>query len=140
MTDNYDDIINMPHHVSSRHAPMPLLNRAAQFAPFAALTGYDAAVRETARTTENELTLDESRLEILNGRLLILQAKQQEHPMVTLCFFQADDRKSGGAYITTTGTVKKLDDFERLVILDNGTEIPIDRIVEITGDIFSDTD
>ncbi len=140
MTDNYDDIINMPHHVSSRYAPMPLLNRAAQFAPFAALTGYDAAVRETARTTEDECTLDESRLEILNGRLLTLQEKQQEHPMVTLSFFLADDRKTGGAYLTTTGAVKRVDDFERLVILDDGTEIPIDRIVEITGNIFSKAD
>ena len=136
MTDNYEDIINLPHHVSSRHTPMSLLNRAAQFAPFAALTGYDEAVKETARYTDDETELDESRLEILNERLRFLQSVQIERPVVTITFFQSDERKSGGAYVAATGSVKKIDDYERLVTLTDGTIIPIDRIVEITGDVF----
>ena len=137
MTDNYADIINMPHHVSSRHTPMSLLNRAAQFAPFAALTGYDEAVRETARYTDDEAELDEARLEILNERLRVLQSMQTEQPVVTVTFFQSDERKSGGAYVAATGSVKKIDDYERTVTLTDGSIIPIDRIVEITGEVFS---
>ena len=137
MTDNYADIINMPHHVSSRHTPMSLLNRAAQFAPFAALTGYDEAVRETARYTDDEAELDEARLEILNERLRVLQSMQTEQPVVTVTFFQSDERKSGGAYVAATGSVKKIDNYERTVTLTDGSIIPIDRIVEITGEVFS---
>ena len=137
MTDNYADIINLPHHVSSRHTPMSLLNRAAQFAPFAALTGYDEAVRETARYTDDEAELDEARLEILNERLRVLQSMQTEQPVVTVTFFQSDERKSGGAYVAATGSVKKIDDYERTVTLTDGSIIPIDRIVEITGEVFS---
>ena len=137
MTDNYEDIINLPHHVSSRHTPMSLLNRAAQFAPFAALTGYDEAVRETARYTDDEAELDEARLKILNERLRLLQSMQTEQPVVTVTFFQPDERKSGGAYVAATGSVKKIDDYERTVTLTDRSIIPIDRIVEITGDVFS---
>lgn len=140
MIDDYGDIINHPHHVSSRHTPMTLLNRAAQFAPFAALTGYDEAVRETARYTDDEAELDERRLEILNERLRLLQSMQSEQPVVTVTFFQSDERKSGGAYVAATGSVKKIDVYERTVTLTDGTIIPIDRIVEITGEVFRSPD
>jgi len=136
MTDNYEDIINLPHHVSSRHTPMSLLNRAAQFAPFAALTGYDDAVRETARHTDDETELDESRLVMLNERLILVKERQKEQPAITITYFLADDRKAGGSYVSVTGRVKKVDDYERHVLMENGTEIPIDRIVEITGELF----
>ena len=140
MSDEYEDIISHPHHVSSRHPPMTLLNRAAQFSPFAALTGYDEAVKETARYTDDEAELDESRLEILNERLRLLQSMQSERPVVTFTFFQSDERKSGGAYVAATGSVKKIDDYERTVFMEDGTAIPIDRIIDIAGDVFIPSD
>lgn len=140
MSDEYEDIINHPHHVSSRHTPMTLLNRAAQFAPFAALTGYDEAVKETARYTDDEAELDESRLEILNERLRLLQSMRSERPVVTVTFFQSDERKTGGAYVAATGSVKNTDDYERAVFMEDGTVIPIDRIIDIAGDMFIPSD
>ena len=136
MTDSYDDIINLPHYISPQHTPMSLLNRAAQFAPFAALTGYDEAVKETARYTDNAADLDENRIEIINEKLIFLREKQNERPLVTVSYFLSDERKNGGAYVAVTGKVKKIDDLERIIILDDGTEIPMDGIVEITGNLF----
>ena len=102
----YDDIIHLPHHVSDKRPQMPVLDRAAQFAPFAALTGYGEAVKETARLTERRIQPDEETLDILNRRLEFIKKHISEQPEVSVCFFRPDPRKDGGAYVTVSGTVK----------------------------------
>jgi len=109
MTGTYDDIINLPHHVSVTRPHMTAVDRAAQFSPFAALTGYDAAIRETARLTDERVELDEYIKDALNKRLQIIAERMKEQPEITITYFQPDTKKSGGANITDTGTVKKID-------------------------------
>ncbi len=133
----YEDIINLPHHVSKTRPQMPMSDRAAQFAPFAALTGYDDAVKETGRLTDDKIELEESSLNELNAKIQLLREKLADAPEVTFTYFRPDDRKDGGAYLTITGTVKKLDDYERLLVLQDGTKVPIDDILDISGDIFA---
>ena len=133
----YNDIINLPHHVSSTRPQMPILDRAAQFAPFAALTGYDAAIKETGRLTEEKIELDEEALNILNMKYQILVDSLDDEPEVTFTYFKPDERKAGGAYVKVTGTVKKVDDFERLIVMQNGTKMPMDDILNIDGTIFN---
>ena len=122
MTHRYDDIINLPHHVSQKHAPMARADRAAQFSPFAALTGLDAALRETARLTDQRITLDEYEQAALD------ELTKKEHPTVEVCYFVPDTRKAGGAYCTVTGVVKKMAEFEGLLIMADGTEVPMGEI------------
>ena len=129
----YDDIIDLPHHVSPTRPHMPLLDRAAQFAPFAALTGYDDAVEETARLTDTQGEPDETELERLNALLLTLQERQKERPEVEVLHFVPDARKSGGAWKTTRGRLKKIDELKGLLCLTDGTVIPFERIGEITA-------
>ena len=133
----YEDIINMPHHVSGKHPQMPLATRAAQFLPFAALTGYDAAVEETARLTSDRMELDENRKTELNEKLLLLQECLSQRPAAWITFFKKDEKKDGGAYISAVGNVKKIDQIEGVVILINGTVIRIDDIVEVESDVFA---
>ena len=137
MTESYDDIINLPHHVSSSRPHMSSFDRAAQFSPFAALTGYDNAVKETARLTEERIELDESRKAALNERLCIIQDTLVELPTVIITYFQPDKKKSGGAYVTATGSVKKIDEYVRTVVMHDTTKIPIDEILSIDGEMFS---
>ncbi len=137
MKTKYEDIINLPHHVSKTRPQMPMSDRAAQFAPFAALTGYDDAVKETGRLTDDKIELEESSLNELNAKIQLLREKLADAPEVTFTYFRPDDRKDGGAYLTITGTVKKLDDYERLLVLQDGTKVPIDDILDISGDIFA---
>ncbi|MDY3017338.1 MAG: hypothetical protein SOR79_09345 [Blautia sp.] len=132
----YDDIIHLPHHVSDKRPQMPVLDRAAQFAPFAALTGYGEAVKETARLTERRIQPDEETLDILNRRLEFIKEHISERPEVSVCFFRPDPHKDGGAYVTVSGTVKKLDEFRHRLILTDGTEIPFEDLWEI---VFMDT-
>lgn len=132
----YDDIIHLPHHVSDKRPQMPVLDRAAQFAPFAALTGYGEAVKETARLTERRIQPDEETLDILNRRLEFIKEHISERPEVSVCFFRPDSRKEGGAYVTVSGTVKKLDEFRHRLILTDETEIPFEDLWEI---VFMDT-
>ena len=136
----YDDIINMPHHVSEKRAHMPLADRAAQFSPFAALTGYDDAVRETARHTNEKPELDDYEKEILSGRLSVILEHLHERPQVTVAYFLPDGKKSGGECVDINGEVKKIDLYKRLVCFYGDTEIPIDDIVDIQSDelIFYD--
>ena len=134
----YEDIINLPHPVSKRHTPMPMINRAAQFAPFAALTGYDAAIEETARLTEDEILLSEGEIAVLNDRLQRLIQHLPEHPEVAITWFRPDERKSGGAYITTTGTVKKVDEHGKYLLMDSGEVIPMERMTGLEGDFLTD--
>ena len=136
MKTPYDDIIGLPHHVSRNHPPMPMRDRAAQFAPFAALTGYGDAIEETARTTAEWREPDEQAAAELDRRLNELIAKQPEHPQVTVEYFVPDERKAGGEYVSASGKVKRVSTAERIVVLTAGDRIPIDRIValEIAGE------
>ncbi len=180
---NYDDIINLPHHTSPTRPRMSMIDRAAQFSPFAALTGYDAAVKETARLTDRRIELDEyekvalderlcvidraaqfspfaaltgydaavketarltdRRIELdeyekvaLDERLCVLQEHLKEFPQVKITYFQPDARKSGGSYLSVTGSVKKIDNYEKCIVMADKQKIAIDDIMEITGDIF----
>lgn len=135
MNSPYDDIIYLPHHVSSKHAHMPAINRAAQFSPFAALSGFGAAITETARLTETRIELDEYEIAALNNQLNQIRECLDSQPTLTLTYFQPDDKKTGGAYRTMTGSVKKIDEYERLLIMKSGTKIPIEEIVEIGMEI-----
>ncbi|MEG2021922.1 MAG: hypothetical protein RR087_09100 [Oscillospiraceae bacterium] len=134
--NNYDDIINLPHHVSTAHPQMSILDRAAQFSPFAALTGYDDAVKETARLTDTKIELDEYEKTILNERLRLVTDCIEEYPEITITYYKPDSRKNGGAYITVTGCVKKIDDFEKTVYMTDGMVISIEEIFEIEGDLI----
>ena len=137
MNNRYDEIINLPHHVSKTRPQMPMSDRAAQFAPFAALTGYDSAIRETGRLTDEKIELDEEALTALDMRYQLLTDALEAHPGVTITFFQSDERKEGGAYQTVTGTVKKIDTFERLITMRDGTKIPMDDVLSMEGALFS---
>ena len=139
MKDPYDDILNLPRPISKRPRMAPS-ERAAQFAPFAALTGHGAAIRETARLTDPKVELAQDRLAELDERLQSIQGHQAEHPEVTFTYFRRDGRKEGGSYQATTGRVKRLDGYERKVILLDGREIPIDVILGIEGDMFSNVE
>lgn len=133
---SYEDIIHLPHHVSTKHPQMSAIDRAAQFSPFAALTGYGAAIKETARLTNERLVLDEYMKTVLSDKLQILVERHKECPEITITYFQPDENKAGGAYITTIGMVKKIDEYERVVVMADLTEIPIDEIIDIEGQIF----
>lgn len=132
----YDDIINLPHHVSTKHPHMAPIDRAAQFSPFAALTGHDEAIKETARLTDERMELDENRKELLDARLQLLREHLGEKPTVTFTFFEPDERKSGGAYVTVTGSVKKIEEYENKIILEEGAAIFIDDIYAVEGELF----
>lgn len=136
MKKDYDDIINLPHHVSTTRPQMPIAKRAAQFSPFAALTGYDAAIMETARLTDQRIELGESDVAVLDMKLTLLADRASEHPEVTITYFLADEKKAGGAYVMAAGTVKKVDDVERVIILTGGEAIPIGGILDIQSEIF----
>ena len=129
---NYDDIIHLPHPVSTRHGAMSNLDRAAQFAPFAALTGYDAELAETARLTTPRIELTESEEDRLNAVYLDLQAHIARHPQVTVTYFQPDAKKDGGAYITLTAPVKRIDEYTQSLLLTTGETIPLSQILTIT--------
>ena len=133
----YDDIINLPHHTSSKRPRMSMIDRAAQFSPFAALTGYDAAVKETARLTDRRIELDEYSKAALDERLQLIQEHLKEHPEVTITYFQPDKRKDGGAYLSVIGGIKKIDAYEKCVVMMDKRKIPIDEIFGIDGDLFS---
>lgn len=127
----YDDIINMPHHTSKVHPRMSVQNRAAQFAPFAALTGYDDELRETIRLTDKKIELEEAAKEEINRKLQKIKVELHNSPDVTITYFIKDAQKDGGAYVTTYGVVKKIDQERNIIILDNKEEIPINDILEI---------
>ena len=131
MTKTYDDIIHLPHHVSAIHPHMAAIDRAAQFSPFAALTGYDAAIKETARLTDKRVELDESMKEALSNNLQMIADRLKEHPEIAITYFQPDAKKNGGAYVTVINTVKKIDVYERIVVMTDGKVIPVDEIISI---------
>ena len=128
---DYDDIIDLPHHVSRDHAQMSMLSRAAQFSPFAALTGYDAAVEETARITDSRVELGEDEKAKINAVLVRLKERARERPRVSVTCFVPDPLKAGGAYVTLSGEVKKVDDTARRLTLADGAAIGFDDIAVI---------
>ena len=138
----YDDIINLPHHVSAGHPQMPLSDRAAQFSPFAALTGHDAAIRETQRLTDEWVELNEDGKELLDEKLQMIRENLsggkggQNLPEIMFTYFQPDEKKSGGAYISVQGRVKKIDEYGHQVILEDGTALAIEHIAGIEGELF----
>lgn len=133
---HYEDILGLPHHVSITHPHMAVSDRAAQFLPFAALTGHEAAIRETARLTDRKIELNESSKEILNEKLLFVMERLSEQPTVSVTYFMPDEKKDGGSYITVNGSVKKLDEYKSLLILMDGTIIPFDSIIDLDGEVF----
>ena len=133
----YDEIMGLPHHVSRTRPQMPMSDRAAQFAPFAALTGYDSTIKETGRLTDEKIELDEEALTTLDMKYQFLMDALDDEPEVTITYFQPDERKAGGKYVSATGTVKKVDDFERRITMQDGTKIPMDDVLSIDGELFS---
>ena len=134
--DKYEDIINLPHHVSATRPQMSMLDRAAQFSPFAALTGYDEAVKETARLTDARIELDDSTKIILSDKLQMAMEMADQEPTITVTYFVPDQKKAGGAYVDYTGIIKRIDEYERKVIFVDKTSIPIDDIYAIEGEIY----
>ena len=130
---SYDDIINLPHHVSTTHPHMDITERAAQFSPFAALTGHSDAIQEKARITEKQIDLDGDMLVQLDQKLaeLLQRSDTGSQPDVTVTYFEADDRKKGGTYRTKTGRVKQIDTTSRKIIFTDKTEIMIENVFDI---------
>lgn len=133
MTNKYDDILHLPHHVSEMHPRMPVSDRAAQFAPFAALTGYDAAVKETARLTDQRIELSEEEKAALDAQLRLAAEHIGDGSEVTITYFLPDAKKAGGIYVDITGCIKKIDDSNRRIIMRDGTNISMEEIIHISG-------
>ena len=131
MKGPYDDIIHLPHHVSEKHPRMSAVNRAAQFQPFRALTGYEDAVQETARLTGQKIELTEDEKMLLDMKLQQLADLLPEHPQVTLTYFLPDQKKAGGTYVTTTGEIRKIDEIEHIIIMKDRQRIPITDILDV---------
>ena len=143
MNDNkdihqYDDIINLPHHQSATRPHMSNYDRAAQFSPFAALTGHEAAIKETARQTDEKLMLSDEAIAELNEKLNLIAETIGTQQRVRITYFVPDNKKAGGAYITCSGCVKKFDEYEHTVIMEDKTVIPIEQISDIDGEMFRD--
>ena len=136
MSKKYDDILHLPHPTSEKHLRMSISDRAAIFSPFAALTGHGDAIRETARLTEQKMELDEDTRAELDRRQAVLLEHIVEQPEVTITWFQPDGRKDGGAYLTTAGRLKKLDELQRVLVLTDGTKIPLDDVISLESDCF----
>ena len=133
----YDDIINLPYKKSKKHPPMSLYARSAQFAPFAALTGYEDAVKETGRLTSDKIEIDDELKTILDGKLRIIEERSNKREEVSITYFVPDSKKSGGAYLTVTGIVKKIDEFKQIIIFSDKREIPINDVIDISGKMFN---
>lgn len=137
MKNNYDDIINLPHFTSLVHPRMSIESRAAQFAPFAALTGYDEVIKETARLTNERVELNEDDKNVLDGKLHFISENLEDNPLVEIVYFVPDLIKAGGKYITKKCVVKKIDMINRYIVLDDKNKILIDDIISIDSDIFN---
>lgn len=136
MANDYRDIINNLHHTSKTRKRMSGLNRAAQFAPFAALTGYDASIYEAARLTENRIELDDNEIEILNMKLNFLKEHIKEQPKIKVTYFVPDTKKDGGAYVEYSGTIRVMDETQKIIIMSDRTKIAIEMILNLQGEIF----
>ena len=127
----YDDMLDLPHHVSAARPHMSRADRAAQFSPFAALTGFGAAIQETGRLTGERFVPEEDARRELDEKLRLLKERIQTQPAASFTYFLPDERKEGGEYVTVVGNVKKIREFEEVVVLTDGTEIPIEEIIGI---------
>ena len=127
----YDDIINLPHHQSTKHKHMSNYQRAAQFAPFAALTGYDASIDEMARLTDQKLVLSDEQADHLNAQIQRIIENIIDKPQVEITYFVPDNRKSGGEYMTVTGRVRRVDDHNREIVFTDGVTVGIDDVYMI---------
>lgn len=132
----YDDILYLSHPVSRNHPQMPILDRAAQFAPFAALTGHSAAIKETARFTTQKINLDEDTRWKLDLKQQILKEMIRNHPEIIVTYFKQDERKAGGCYLTITGILKKIDEQEQMLCMYDGRRISVSDILEIESSVF----
>ena len=128
----YDDIIDLPHHVSATRPRMSMTDRAAQFQPFRALTGYEDAVKETARLTDERIELTDEAKALLDAELQKLADDIAHHPQITVTYFQPDKKKAGGAYVAAAGRLKRIDDVEGALILMSGERIHVEDILEIS--------
>ena len=137
MNGKYDEIMGLPHHVSKTRPQMPMSDRAAQFAPFAALTGYDSAIKETGRLINERIELDEDALTALNVKYQFLMDALDEEPEIKITYFKPDERKAGGEYVSAIGAVKKVDDFERLITMQDGTRIPMDDVYDMSISVIT---
>ena len=133
MSGKYDDILHLPHHTSKTHPRMSRLDRAAQFSPFAALTGYDDVVKETARLTDAQVELTEDEKAVLNERLRLVMESGSE---AAVTWFLPDTKKRGGAYVTTTGRIKKIDELQHQLVMEDGTQIHVDAVTAIDSGIL----
>ena len=133
----YDDIINLPNPTPTCRPRMSMLDRAAQFAPFAALTGYEAVVAEAARLTDDRLELSEDMKIILNDKMQMIVDNLDKEPFVTIKYFVPDKRKAGGAYVETSGIVKEIDEYERCIVITDGIKIPIEQVRAIDGELLN---
>lgn len=132
----YEDIVDLPHHISKKHPQPTMADRAARFAPFAAITGYEEMVLEEACVTDDRIEMDESSKAALNEKLNMILEFIDEQPDIKITYFEPDKRKVGGAYVTVTGTVKRIDEYEHLVIMTDGKKINIDDIYNLHGELF----
>lgn len=130
-THAYEDILNLPYPVSLSHPRMPVSDRAAQFSPFAALTGYEEAIEETGRFTDARKELEEDAQNALDEKLQMLREQSASHPYVAVTYFQPDERKAGGAYVTVEGRIKKLDVYGRVMVMQDGTMVPFEELTEL---------
>ena len=135
----YENIINKPHHVSKVHPQISLYARSAQFALFAALTGYEDAVKETARETQEELEIDDELKSILDAKLQMLIEIKESNPEISITYFVKDEKKSGGKYVTITGIIKKIDLYEQIITLVDNTVIPIKNVIDLERFAHSET-
>jgi len=136
----YLDIINLNHPISTSRKRMSHYNRAAQFSPFAAVVGYDGAIKETARLTDQRIELDESQKIVLSERLSLIKDQLGKKQEIEITYFQPDERKTGGEYRCLVGIIKKIDEYERVVVMKDETKIDIEEIIEISGKLFKDVD
>lgn len=136
---NYDDILHLPHHVSPTRKRMTMTERAAQFSPFAALVGYEGAVRETARLTDQRMDLSEDEKAMIDRKQQVILAALEcgENPTITVTFFRPDAKKNGGEYVDYTGEVKKVEQIRNALIFMDGMEIPCSDVLDLSSDLFS---
>ena len=132
----YEDIVNLPPHISKKHPQPSMMDRAARFAPFAAITGYEEMVLEEARVTEEQIHLDEDAVALICEKINMIQEFIDEEPEIKITYFEPDKKKSGGAYITITGTPKRIDEYEQLLIMTDGKKIKFDSIYRLESDLF----
>lgn len=129
--DNYEDIINLPHHISKKYPRMSLEARSAQFAPYAALTGYDEVLAETARITNRRIEIDENLKTIIDSKLQIIRENIKNKPLISVVYFVPDLKKNGGKYVTVNGNVKKIDEYRNVVVLEDNMEIEVKEIIQL---------